>query len=174
MSNSNTFDSIRIGIASPEDILRWTQRPGMTGDPEQDRLFDAEVKKPETINYRTFKPERDGLFCERIFGPVKDWECACGRYKKIKYKGMVCERCGVEVTRSKVRRERMGYIRLAAPVSHIWYLKNVPSPISLLLDISPRLLERVVYFSSFIVIDLDLRGSDDGGGVPESERGQVD
>jgi DNA-directed RNA polymerase subunit beta' len=154
-SNSNTFDSIRIGIASPEDILRWTQRPGTTGDPEQDRLFDAEVKKPETINYRTFKPERDGLFCERIFGPVKDWECACGRYKKIKYKGMVCERCGVEVTRSKVRRERMGYIRLAAPVSHIWYLKNVPSPISLLLDISPRLLEKVVYFSSFIVIDLD-------------------
>ncbi|MCX7800349.1 MAG: DNA-directed RNA polymerase subunit beta' [Fimbriimonadales bacterium] len=155
MSNSNTFDSIRIGIASPEDILRWTYRPGMSGDPEQDRNFDAEVKKPETINYRTFKPERDGLFCERIFGPVKDWECACGRYKKIKYKGMVCERCGVEVTRSKVRRERMGYIRLAAPVSHIWYLKNVPSPIGLLLDISPKALEKVVYFSSFIVIDID-------------------
>jgi DNA-directed RNA polymerase subunit beta' len=122
----------------------------------------GEVKKPETINYRTFKPERDGLFCERIFGPVKDWECHCGRYKKVKYKGIVCERCGVEVTRSRVRRERMGHIELAAPVCHIWYLKGVPSPLSLILEISPRLLERVIYFASFIVIDLDREGLDAG------------
>ena len=125
---------------SGDDILGWSH---------------GEVKKPETINYRTFKPERDGLFCERIFGPVKDWECACGRYKKIKYKGIVCERCGVEVTRSKVRRERMGHVELAAPVCHIWYLKGVPSPLSLILDISPRLLEKVIYFASFIIIDID-------------------
>jgi DNA-directed RNA polymerase subunit beta' len=140
MADVSLFDKIRIGIASSEDILSWTH---------------GEVKKPETINYRTFKPERDGLFCERIFGPVKDWECACGRYKKIKYKGIVCERCGVEVTRSKVRRERMGHVELAAPVCHIWYLKGVPSPLSLLLDISPRLLEKVIYFASFIIIDID-------------------
>lgn len=140
MSDVNLFDKIRIGIASPEDIVSWSH---------------GEVKKPETINYRTFKPERDGLFCERIFGPVKDWECSCGRYKKIKYKGITCERCGVEVTRSKVRRERMGDVKLAAPVCHIWYLKGVPSPISLILDISPRQLEKVVYFASFIIIDLD-------------------
>jgi DNA-directed RNA polymerase beta' subunit len=119
MPDVSLFDKIRIGIASSEDILSWTH---------------GEVKKPETINYRTFKPERDGLFCERIFGPVKDWECACGRYKKIKYKGITCERCGVEVTRSKVRRERMGHVELAAPVCHIWYLKGVPSPLSLILD----------------------------------------
>ena len=124
MADVSLFDKIRIGIASSEDIMSWSH---------------GEVKKPETINYRTFKPERDGLFCERIFGPVKDWECACGRYKKIKYKGIVCERCGVEVTRSKVRRERMGHVELAAPVCHIWYLKGVPSPLSLMLDISPRL-----------------------------------
>jgi DNA-directed RNA polymerase subunit beta' len=140
MADVSLFDKIRIGIASSEDILGWTH---------------GEVKKPETINYRTFKPERDGLFCERIFGPVKDWECACGRYKKIKYKGIVCERCGVEVTRSKVRRERMGHVELAAPVCHIWYLKGVPSPLSLILDISPRLLEKVIYFASFIIIDID-------------------
>ncbi|MBN9503314.1 MAG: DNA-directed RNA polymerase subunit beta' [Armatimonadetes bacterium 55-13] len=140
MADVSLFDKIRIGIASGEDILAWTH---------------GEVKKPETINYRTFKPERDGLFCERIFGPVKDWECACGRYKKIKYKGIVCERCGVEVTRSKVRRERMGHVELAAPVCHIWYLKGVPSPLSLILDISPRLLEKVIYFASFIIIDID-------------------
>lgn len=140
MAETSLFDKIRIGIASPDDISSWSH---------------GEVKKPETINYRTFKPERDGLFCEKIFGPVKDWECSCGRYKKIKYKGMVCERCGVEVTRSKVRRERMGHVDLAAPVCHIWYLKGVPSPLSLLLDISPRLLEKVIYFASFIIIDLD-------------------
>jgi DNA-directed RNA polymerase subunit beta' len=140
MPDVSLFDKIRIGIASSEDILSWTH---------------GEVKKPETINYRTFKPERDGLFCERIFGPVKDWECSCGRYKKIKYKGIVCERCGVEVTRSKVRRERMGHVELAAPVCHIWYLKGVPSPLSLILDISPRLLEKVIYFASFIIIDIE-------------------
>jgi DNA-directed RNA polymerase subunit beta' len=140
MADVNLFDKIRIGIASSEDIMSWSH---------------GEIKKPETINYRTFKPERDGLFCERIFGPVKDWECACGRYKKIKYKGITCERCGVEVTRSKVRRERMGHVELAAPVCHIWYLKGVPSPLSLILDISPRLLEKVIYFASFIIIDID-------------------
>jgi DNA-directed RNA polymerase subunit beta' len=140
MADVSLFDKIRIGIASSEDIMSWSH---------------GEVKKPETINYRTFKPERDGLFCERIFGPVKDWECSCGRYKKIKYKGIVCERCGVEVTRSKVRRERMGHVELAAPVCHIWYLKGVPSPLSLILDISPRLLEKVIYFASFIIIDID-------------------
>ena len=140
MVDSTTFDKIRIGIASPDDIRSWSC---------------GEVKKPETINYRTFKPERDGLFCERIFGPVKDWECHCGRYKKVKFKGVVCDRCGVEVTRSKVRRERMGHIELAAPVSHIWYLKGVPSPMALLLDMSPRPLERVLYFASYIVTYVD-------------------
>jgi DNA-directed RNA polymerase subunit beta' len=140
MPDVSLFDKIRIGIASSDDIMSWSH---------------GEVKKPETINYRTFKPERDGLFCERIFGPVKDWECSCGRYKKIKYKGIVCERCGVEVTRSKVRRERMGHVELAAPVCHIWYLKGVPSPLSLILDISPRLLEKVIYFASFIIIDIE-------------------
>lgn len=147
MPDVTLFDRIRIGIASPEDIVAWSH---------------GEVKKPETINYRTFKPERDGLFCERIFGPVKDWECHCGRYKKVKYKGIVCERCGVEVTRSRVRRERMGHIELAAPVCHIWYLKGVPSPISLILEISPRLLEKVVYFASFIVIDIDREALEEG------------
>ncbi|MGB9618855.1 MAG: DNA-directed RNA polymerase subunit beta', partial [Armatimonadota bacterium] len=146
MADANTFDKIRIGIASPDDIRSWSC---------------GEVKKPETINYRTFKPERDGLFCERIFGPVKDWECHCGRYKKVKFKGVVCDRCGVEVTRSKVRRERMGHIELAAPVSHIWYLKGVPSPMSLLLDMSPRLLERVLYFASYIVISVDRKRIND-------------
>src|SRR5450755_1376505 len=140
MADVSLFDKIRIGIASSEDIMSWSH---------------GEVKKPETINYRTFKPERDGLFCERIFGPVKDWECACGRYKKIKYKGIVCERCGVEVTRSKVRRERMGHIELAAPVCHIWYLKGVPSPMALILDITPRPLEKVLYFASYIVTAVD-------------------
>ncbi len=132
------FDSIRIGLASPEQIRAWSF---------------GEVKKPETINYRTLKPERDGLFCERIFGPTKDWECHCGKYKRIRYKGKVCERCGVEVTRAKVRRERMGHIELAAPVSHIWYFKGIPSRIGLLLDISPRLLEKVLYFAAYIVTD---------------------
>ena len=134
----NAFDSIRIGLASPEQIIKWSY---------------GEVKKPETINYRTLKPERDGLFCEKIFGPTKDWECHCGKYKRIRYKGKVCDRCGVEVTRSKVRRERMGHIELAAPVSHIWYFKGIPSRIGLILDISPRLLEKVLYFAAYIVTD---------------------
>ncbi len=132
------FDSIRIGLASPDQIRAWSF---------------GEVKKPETINYRTLKPERDGLFCEKIFGPTKDWECHCGKYKRIRYKGKVCERCGVEVTRAKVRRERMGHIELAAPVSHIWYFKGIPSRIGLLLDIGPRLLEKVLYFAAYIVTD---------------------
>ena len=132
------FDAIRIGIASPEQIKEWSY---------------GEVKKPETINYRTLKPERDGLFCEKIFGPTKDWECHCGKYKKIRYKGKICDRCGVEVTRAKVRRERMGHIELAAPVSHIWYFKGIPSRMGLLLDISPRILEKVLYFASYIVTD---------------------
>ncbi len=138
MAEFNVFDSIKIGLASPEQIRSWSY---------------GEVKKPETINYRTLKPERDGLFCERIFGPTKDWECHCGKYKRIRYKGKVCDRCGVEVTRAKVRRERMGHIELAAPVSHIWYFKGIPSRIGLLLDISPRLLEHVLYFASYIVVD---------------------
>ena len=133
-----TFDAIKIGIASPEMILDWSY---------------GEVKKPETINYRTLKPERDGLFCERIFGPTKDWECHCGKYKKISFKGKICDRCGVEVTRAKVRRERMGHIELATPVSHIWYFKGIPSRMGLLLDISPRILEKVLYFASYIVTD---------------------
>ena len=134
----NAFDSIKIGLASPEQIREWSY---------------GEVKKPETINYRTLKPERDGLFCERIFGPTKDWECHCGKYKRIRYKGKICDRCGVEVTRAKVRRERMGHIELAAPVSHIWYFKGIPSRIGLMLDLSPRLLEKVLYFAAYIVTD---------------------
>ncbi len=145
-SNSNlTFESIKIGLASPEQIIAWAG-----GEEGSDK---GEVKKPETINYRTLKPEKDGLFCERIFGPQKDWECHCGKYKRIRYKGKVCERCGVEITRAKVRRERMGYIRLAAPVSHIWYFKGIPSRMGLILDISPRDLEKVLYFAKHIVID---------------------
>ena len=134
----NVFESIKIGLASPEQILEWSY---------------GEVKKPETINYRTLKPERDGLFCERIFGPTKDWECHCGKYKRLRYKGKICDRCGVEVTRSKVRRERMGHIKLATPVSHIWYFKGIPSRMGLILDISPRRLEEVLYFAKYIVID---------------------
>ena len=133
-----TFDAIKIGLASPEKILEWSH---------------GEVKKPETINYRTLKPEKDGLFCERIFGPSKDWECHCGKYKKIRYKGVICDRCGVEVTKASVRRERMGHIALAAPVSHIWYFKGIPSRMGLILDISPRTLEKVLYFASYIVLD---------------------
>ena len=143
MSDNNTgnniaFDAIKIGMASPEQIRAWSY---------------GEVKKPETINYRTLKPEKDGLYCERIFGPTKDWECHCGKYKKIRYKGKVCDRCGVEVTRAKVRRERMGHIELATPVSHIWYFKGIPSRMGLLLDISPRILEKVLYFANYIVTD---------------------
>ena len=132
------FDAIQIGLASPEKIREWSH---------------GEVKKPETINYRTLKPEKDGLFCEKIFGPTKDWECHCGKYKKIRYKGVVCDRCGVEITKSSVRRERMGHIELAAPVSHIWYFKGIPSRMGLILDLSPRVLERVLYFASYIVLD---------------------
>ena len=132
------FDSIQIGLASPEKIREWSR---------------GEVKKPETINYRTLKPEKDGLFCEKIFGPTKDWECHCGKYKKIRYKGVVCDRCGVEVTKASVRRERMGHIELAAPVSHIWYFKGIPSRMGLILDLSPRILERVLYFASYIVLE---------------------
>ena len=138
MDELDIFDKIKIGIASDEKIREWSK---------------GEVKKPETINYRTLKPERDGLFCERIFGPTKDWECHCGKYKRVRYKGIVCDRCGVEVTKAKVRRERMGHIELAAPVAHIWYFKGIPSRIGLMLDVSPRSLEKVIYFASYIVLD---------------------
>ena len=143
MEDIETFNKLKIGIASDEKIREWSK---------------GEVKKPETINYRTLKPERDGLFCERIFGPTKDWECHCGKYKRVRYKGVVCDRCGVEVTKSKVRRERMGHIELAAPVAHIWYFKGIPSRIALMLDISPRNLERVVYFALYIVTDKGTSG----------------
>ena len=133
-----TFDAIKIGLASPEKIREWSR---------------GEVKKPETINYRTLKPEKDGLFCERIFGPSKDWECHCGKYKKIRYKGVVCDRCGVEITKATVRRERMGTYRACGPVSHIWYFKGIPSRMGLILDLSPRTLEKVLYFASYIVLD---------------------
>lgn len=138
MFELNNFDAMQIGLASPEQVRQWSR---------------GEVKKPETINYRTLKPERDGLFCERIFGPMKDWECHCGKYKRVRYKGIVCDRCGVEVTKSKVRRERMGHIELAAPVSHIWYFKGIPSRMGLILDMSPRALEKILYFASYVVID---------------------
>lgn len=134
----NNFESLQIGLASTEKILSWSH---------------GEVSKPETINYRTLKPEPDGLFCEKIFGPTKDWECKCGKYKKIRYKGIVCDRCGVEVTKAKVRRERMGHIKLAAPVSHIWYFKGIPSRMGLVLNIPPKELERVLYFAAYIVLD---------------------
>ena len=129
---------MRMKVASPEKIRSWSH---------------GEVKKPETINYRTLKPEKDGLFCEKIFGPTKDYECSCGKYKRMRYKGVVCEKCGVEVTKSKVRRERMGHIELAAPVSHIWFFKGIPSKMGLLLDMSPRVLEKILYFASYVVIN---------------------
>ena len=138
MFEANVFDSIKIGLASPEKIRQWSK---------------GEVKKPETINYRTLKPEKEGLFCEKIFGPTKDWECHCGKYKRVRYKGVVCDRCGVEVTKSKVRRERLGHIELAAPVSHIWYFKGIPSRMGLILDMSPRSLEKILYFASYVVVD---------------------
>ena len=138
MSTENSFGLMRIGLATADQIREWSY---------------GEVKKPETINYRTLKPEKDGLFCERIFGPTRDWECYCGKYKRVRYKGIICERCGVEVTRSKVRRDRMGHIELAAPVTHIWYFKGIPSRIGLMLDISPRSLEKVLYFALYIVTD---------------------
>ena len=143
MLEINDFNAIRISLASPEDILSWSH---------------GEVTKPETINYRTLKPERDGLFCERIFGPQKDWECYCGKYKRVRYKGVICDKCGVEVTRAKVRRDRMGHIALASPVSHIWFVKGTPSRLGLLLDISPRNMERVLYFASYIITTVDEEG----------------
>ena len=140
MFDVNLFDELRIGLATAEDIRRWSH---------------GEVKKPETINYRTLKPEKDGLFCERIFGPTRDWECSCGKYKRVRYKGIICERCGVEVTKSKVRRERMGHIELAAPVTHIWYFKGVPSRLGYLLDLAPKDLERIIYFAANIITSVD-------------------
>ena len=154
MIDINDFDAIRIGLASRKQIRDWSS---------------GEVTKPETINYRTLKPERDGLFCERIFGPTKDWECYCGKYKRVRYKGIICERCGVEVTRQKVRRERMGHIDLAAPVTHIWFFKGVPSRIGYLLDIAPRELEKVLYFAASIVTSRRQRGPRRG---PDRPRGQ--
>ena len=140
MLEVNDFDAVRISLASPEQIKSWSY---------------GEVTKPETLNYRTLKPEKDGLFCEKIFGPTKDFECYCGKYKKIRYKGIICDKCGVEVARSKVRRERMGHINLAAPVSHIWFVKGTPSHMGLLLDISPRNLEQVIYFAKFVITSVD-------------------
>src|SRR6188472_3418208 len=149
MIDINNFDAIEIGLASSKQIRSWSS---------------GEVTKPETINYRTLKPEKDGHFCERIFGPTKDWECYCGKYKRVRYKGIVCERCGVEVTRSKVRRERMAHIDLAAPVSHIWFFKGVPSRIGYLIDMAPKELEKVLYFAASIVtwIDEEARAKDMG------------
>ena len=149
IEKSITYDAIKIGLASPEKIREWSH---------------GEVKKPETINYRTLKPEKDGLYCEKIFGPSKDWECHCGKYKKIRYKGVVCDRCGVEVTKASVRRERMGHIELAAPVSHIWYFKGIPSRMGLILDVSPRNLEKVLYFASYIVLE-----TQDGTGLSQKQ-----
>ena len=154
MEELEVFDKLKIGLASDEKIREWSK---------------GEVKKPETINYRTLKPEKDGLFCEKIFGPTKDWECHCGKYKRVRYKGIVCDRCGVEVTKSKVRRERMGHIELAAPVAHIWYFKGIPSRISLMLDISPRSLEKVIYFASYIVLDKGETGLTKGQILSEKE-----
>ena len=154
MLDVNEFESIRISLASPDQIREWSK---------------GEVKKPETINYRTLKPEKEGLFCEKIFGPTKDWECNCGKYKRVRYKGIVCDRCGVEVTRSKVRRERMGHIELAAPVSHIWYFKGIPSRMGLILDMSPRLLEKVLYFAAYVVLDAKETALSEGQILTEGE-----
>ena len=147
MIDINNFDAIEIGLASGKKIRGWSS---------------GEVTKPETINYRTLKPEKDGLFCERIFGPTKDWECYCGKYKRVRYKGIVCERCGVEVTRSKVRRERMGHIDLAAPVSHIWFFKGVPSRIGYLIDMAPKELEKVLYFAASVITWVDEEARSEG------------
>ncbi|EUA07213.1 RNA polymerase Rpb1, domain 1 family protein [Mycobacterium xenopi 4042] len=140
MLDVNFFDELRIGLATADDIRQWSY---------------GEVKKPETINYRTLKPEKDGLFCEKIFGPTRDWECYCGKYKRVRFKGIICERCGVEVTRAKVRRERMGHIELAAPVTHIWYFKGVPSRLGYLLDLAPKDLEKIIYFAAYVITDVD-------------------
>ena len=168
-----SFDKIRVSIASPDQIRRWSY---------------GEIKKPETINYRTFKPERDGLFCARIFGPVKDYECLCGKYKRMKHRGIICEKCGVEVTLSKVRRDRMGHIELAAPVAHIWFLKSMPSRIGLVLDMTLRELERVLYFESYVVTEPGttvlergqlLSEADESGGIrlvrgiPHGDQGRI-
>ena len=154
MIDINNFDAIEIGLASGKKIRGWSS---------------GEVTKPETINYRTLKPEKDGLFCERIFGPTKDWECYCGKYKRVRYKGIVCERCGVEVTRSKVRRERMGHIDLAAPVSHIWFFKGVPSRIGYLIDMAPKELEKVLYFAASMITWVDEEARDKDLGKLEKE-----
>src|SRR5437660_371431 len=161
MLKLENFDALRLSIASPEMILSWSH---------------GEVTKPETINYRTLKPERDGLFCEKIFGPTKDWECHCGKYKRYRYKGIICDKCGVEVTRSKVRRERMGHIKLASPVSHVWYFKGIPSRMGLLLDMSPRNLEKVIYFANYIVthIDEEARADALGRTTPGSDDASVE
>ncbi|HLT84065.1 MAG TPA: hypothetical protein VKZ83_07515, partial [Phototrophicaceae bacterium] len=143
MLDVNVFDQLHIGLATASEIRGWSH---------------GEVKKPETINYRTLKPEKDGLFCERIFGPTRDWECNCGKYKRVRYKGIICERCGVEVTRSKVRRERMGHIELAAPVTHIWYFKGVPSRLGYLLNLAPKDLEKVIYFAAYMITEVDDEG----------------
>ena len=147
MLDVNYFDEIRIGLATADQIRAWS---------------NGEVKKPETINYRTLKPEKDGLFCERIFGPTRDWECHCGKYKRVRFKGIICERCGVEITRSKVRRDRMGHIELAAPVTHIWYFKGVPSRLGYLLDIAPKDLERIIYFAAYVVTQARRRPAPQG------------
>ena len=154
MEELQNFNKLKIGLASDEKIREWSH---------------GEVKKPETINYRTLKPEKDGLFCERIFGPTKDWECHCGKYKRVRYKGIVCDRCGVEVTKAKVRRETMGHIELAAPVAHIWYFKGIPSRIGLMLDVSPRSLEKVIYFASYLVLDKGSTGLMKGQVLSEKE-----
>ena len=154
MLDVNFFDELRIGLATADDIRAWSH---------------GEVKKPETINYRTLKPEKDGLFCEKIFGPTRDWECACGKYKRVRFKGIICERCGVEVTRAKVRRERMGHIELAAPVTHIWYFKGVPSRLGYLLDLAPKDLEKIIYFAAYLITSVD----DDGAAQrPADHRGR--
>ena len=146
MLDVNFFDELRIGLASTDNIREWSF---------------GEVKKPETINYRTLKPEKDGLFDEKIFGPTRDWECYCGKYKRVRFKGIICERCGVEVTRAKVRRERMGHIELAAPVTHIWYFKGVPSRLGYLLDLAPKDLEKVIYFAAYMITSVDTEARDE-------------
>ena len=143
LKNIIDFTGLKISLASPEEIKSWSK---------------GEVTKPETINYRTLRPEKDGLFCERIFGPTKDWECYCGKYKRIRYRGIICDKCGVEVTQSRVRRERMGHITLAAPCAHIWFFKGAPSKLSLLLDMTPKALEQVIYFAQYLIKEVDPKG----------------
>src|SRR5205807_524137 len=154
MLDVNFFDDLRIGLATAEDIRQWSH---------------GEVKKPETINYRTLKPEKDGLFCEKIFGPTRDWECYCGKYKRVRFKGIICERCGVEVTRAKVRRERMGHIELAAPVTHIWYFKGVPSRLGYLLDLAPKDLEKIIYFAAYVITGVNTEQRHDELSTLENE-----